>query len=61
LRKASGAPPYPEEQQRLDTWQLPLYERLGEKACAEARAVGRSMSLDHIIDDALGGQIVTSP
>ena len=53
LRKTIGAAPYPEEQRRIDSWLQPLYPRLGEKACAEARAVGRGMSLDQTIAEAL--------
>jgi len=54
VRKTIGGEPYAAELQRLNAWQRPIYEALGEKKCAEARAIGRGMSLDEAIADALG-------
>ena len=56
VRKTIGGEPYAAELQRLSTWQRPIYEALGEKKCAEARAIGRGMSLDEAIADALGNK-----
>jgi hypothetical protein len=56
LRKSIGAEQYAEEFRRQQAWQQPLYEERGEKICAEARAVGRRMSLESAIDEALAGE-----
>ena len=52
LRKTIGAEQYAEEVRRQSAWLQPVYEKLGEKACAEARAAGRAMSIDQAIEDA---------
>jgi hypothetical protein len=48
-----GAEPYPEERRRIDAWLNIVYAARGEKACAEARAAGRAMPLEHVITFAL--------
>jgi predicted ATPase/class 3 adenylate cyclase len=54
LRKAIGSTQYAEEETRLNAWLQVCYKTRGEKACAEARAVGRAMGVDQAIDYALG-------
>jgi non-specific serine/threonine protein kinase len=56
LRKSIGAEHYADELRRQNVWLQPVYERYGEKACAEARAAGRAMSIDQAIDEARAGK-----
>jgi non-specific serine/threonine protein kinase len=53
LRKLIGAEPHAEEQRRQNAWLQPIYVARGEKACAEARAVGRALSVEQAVDAAL--------
>jgi hypothetical protein len=53
LRKAIGAELSGEEARRLSAWLQTLYVTRGEKACAEARAAGRALSLDQAVAEAL--------
>ena len=60
LRKMIGAEPHEEELRRQNAWLQPIYATRGEKACAEARATGRSLSVEHAIELALAGVELTS-
>jgi predicted ATPase/class 3 adenylate cyclase len=53
LRKAIGAELSGEESRRVAGWLQTLYVTRGEKACAEARAAGRALSLDQAVAEAL--------
>jgi hypothetical protein len=53
LRKAIGAEQYGDELRRQDAWLVPIYAARGERACAEARATGRMLSVDDAIALAL--------
>jgi hypothetical protein len=53
LRKSIGAEQYADELRRQNAWLQPVYEKHGEKACAEARAGGRAMSIEQAVEEAL--------
>jgi predicted ATPase/class 3 adenylate cyclase len=52
IRNSVGAEQSSDEQRRQAAWLQAIYAALGEKACAEARAIGRGMSLNQAIDEA---------
>jgi predicted ATPase/class 3 adenylate cyclase len=53
LRKLIGAETPAEELRRQNVWLQPIYAARGERACAEARAAGRALSVEQAIDLAL--------
>jgi hypothetical protein len=53
LRKSIGAEPHAEELRRQNAWLQPIYAAHGERACAEARAAGRAMSVEQALEEAL--------
>jgi predicted ATPase/class 3 adenylate cyclase len=53
LRKLIGAEPHEDEVRRQDAWLRPIYAAHGEKVCDEARAAGRTLSVEPAIALAL--------
>jgi hypothetical protein len=55
LRKMIGAEPHEAELRRQNAWLQSIYAAHGEKACAEARAAGRALSVEQSVELALTG------
>src|SRR5262249_11688296 len=53
IRKSIGSEPSREELRRQTDWLQTIYAERGERACAQARAAGRALSLDQAIEEAV--------